>query len=147
MKERKSSIFLFGFIIGVLGALLYWYWQKSTAAEDGALDLLDRLAAAEARLQELRAELTAALQKERPAETASATAVAEDVSAPVATEAKADVTMVHGIGPVFARRLQNAGIDTIEEVAATDMERLMEVLHISHRRASKILAEARNMID
>ncbi len=39
--------------------LLFWYWQKSTSAEDGALVLLDRLAIAEARIRELEQQLRA----------------------------------------------------------------------------------------
>ncbi len=42
----RRSTFLTGFIIASLIALIVWYYQKSTSAEDGALELLDRYAAA-----------------------------------------------------------------------------------------------------
>ena len=42
----RRSTFLVGFLIASLTALIVWYYQKSTSAEEGALDLLDRYAAA-----------------------------------------------------------------------------------------------------
>jgi hypothetical protein len=57
MKSKNSSRFLIGALFGVMVGALIWYWQKSTSAEDGALALLDRLAAAEAKLRDMRAEL------------------------------------------------------------------------------------------
>ena len=52
---KIPKLFLGLFVGGLLG-LLFWYYQKSTSAEDGALLLLDRLAAAEARIRQLEAE-------------------------------------------------------------------------------------------
>lgn len=58
MKQHSwSSYFLIGFFISGLVWLIFWYWQKSTSAEDGALDLLDRLAVAEAKAQAAQARL------------------------------------------------------------------------------------------
>ena len=57
------SMFLIGFLIAGLSALLVWYYQKSTTAEDGALALLDRYADAEARVRKLEV----ALAEARPA--------------------------------------------------------------------------------
>ncbi len=42
----RRSTFITGFIIATLLALIVWYYQKSTSTEDGALELLDRYAAA-----------------------------------------------------------------------------------------------------
>ncbi len=56
--QSIRSMFLIGFLIAGLTALLVWYYQKSTTAEDGALDLLDRYADAEARVRELEEALT-----------------------------------------------------------------------------------------
>jgi len=61
--QSIRSMFLIGFLIAALTALIVWYYQKSTTAEDGALDLLDRYADAEARVRELEE----ALAKARPA--------------------------------------------------------------------------------
>ncbi|MEJ2751095.1 MAG: hypothetical protein P8169_00160 [Chloroflexota bacterium] len=49
----KLPKFLVGLLIGGLIGSMYWYYQKSTSAEDGALQLLDRLAASDARVRDL----------------------------------------------------------------------------------------------
>ncbi len=54
------SMFLIGFLIAALTALIVWYYQKSTTAEDGALALLDRFADSEARVRELEEALATA---------------------------------------------------------------------------------------
>jgi hypothetical protein len=54
------SMFLIGFLIAALTALIVWYYQKSTTAEDGALALLDRFADSEARVRELEEALVTA---------------------------------------------------------------------------------------
>lgn len=59
MNAKHSPNFLVGLIIGSLLALLFWYWNKSTTAEDGALDMLDRYAASQRRVRELEAEVAA----------------------------------------------------------------------------------------
>ena len=51
------SMFLIGFLIAALTALIVWYYQKSTTAEDGARALLDRFADSEARVRELEEAL------------------------------------------------------------------------------------------
>lgn len=53
----SKTNFLNGLLLGALFGLVVWYWQKSTSAEDGALDLLDRLAASEAKVRELTARM------------------------------------------------------------------------------------------
>ncbi len=57
MRTIGRSTFLIGFLIALLMALIFWYYQKSTSAEDGALELLNRYADAEARVRELEAAL------------------------------------------------------------------------------------------
>ncbi len=39
-----------------------------------------------------------------------------------------DLEIVVGIGPVFARRLREAGVRSFAELAATDSERLLEIV-------------------
>ena len=58
--QSIRSMFLIGFLIAGLTALLVWYYQKSTTAEDDALDLLDRYADAEARVRQLEEALAEA---------------------------------------------------------------------------------------
>ena len=58
------SMFLIGFLIAALSALIVWYYQKSTTAEDGALALLDRYADSEVRVRELEEALATATPAE-----------------------------------------------------------------------------------
>lgn len=53
MHPIRRSTFLIGFLLASMTALLIWYYQKSTSTEDGALDLLERYAGAQARIREL----------------------------------------------------------------------------------------------
>ena len=122
MSEKHSSNFLIGFGLGLLLCALAWYWQKSTAADEGALDLLDRMAAMERRL------------RRSPAETAARAEPAEQPD---------DLEQVHGIGPVFAGRLQREGINTLAGLTAVSAERLAAVLDVGVDRAAAILAAAR----
>lgn len=55
--HNVRSTFLIGFLIGSLIAVIVWYYQKSTTAEDGALDLLNRYATSESRVRELETSL------------------------------------------------------------------------------------------
>jgi hypothetical protein len=57
MRKINPSTFLVGFLMALLVAVAFWYYQKSTSAEDGAIDLLDRYAQAQARLKEMAAKL------------------------------------------------------------------------------------------
>lgn len=42
-----------------------------------------------------------------------------------------DLIVINGIGPVFAQRLQNAGVRTFADLAATSSERLLEIVRAS----------------
>ncbi len=142
MKEKYSSNFLIGFIIGTLICIVAWYWYKSTSAEDGALDMLDRLAESDARLQAERTRADAA--RARLVLDPAATAVSTPATPKVTKKAKAeDLTQIKGVGPVFAKRLQAAGIHTVADVAALTSERLADLLDIGSKRAETIRDEAR----
>lgn len=141
MKDKNSSKFLIGLGFGVLVAVLIWYWQKSTSAENGALALLDRLAAAEARIRVLGAELTSAVAHRSREETLAPPGLsAGDKGEPI------DLETVRGIGPIFAARLRQSRIDTLEKLAAASAERVAETLNIGGSRAEAILVEARGMV-
>lgn len=57
MQPIRRSTFLIGFLLASMTALLIWYYQKSTSAEDGALDLLDRYAEAQNQVRKLEKKL------------------------------------------------------------------------------------------
>lgn len=145
----KRSKFLIGLLIGALLGLIVWYYQKSTSAEDGALDVLDRLARAEQRVRDLEHSLrqsaerdidrlatkvtelrsavvdeTAAAVEEAPVVDAVDLAAVEvdDVSTGVvaAIQEPDDLTQINGIGPVYARRLNEAGVLTFADLVERD---------------------------
>jgi predicted flap endonuclease-1-like 5' DNA nuclease len=117
VKKKRSPNFLIGLLIGGLLALLFWYWQKSTSAEDGALDVLERLGEARRRIRELEAELAMAR-----VDTPSRTAPME--TAVIATAAPDNLEVINGIGPTYARRLREAGVKTFADLSNQAPERL-----------------------
>ena len=148
MKEKHSFNFMIGLLIGGLVGLLFWYWQKSTSAEDGALSLLDKLAATEKRVRQLKMEMEsgeAAPEALRniplPGRIAE---VPSFLRKERGGEAEADdLTQVKGIGAVLNGRLQEAGIQTFAKLNALSAEKLADVLQIRLGRAENILAEAK----
>ncbi|RMG89232.1 MAG: helix-hairpin-helix domain-containing protein [Chloroflexi bacterium] len=144
MKEKHSSNFIIGLLFGMVVAVAAWYWYKSTSAEDGALDLLDRLALAEAKIRELQAELRQqAVSRLQSVRTPEAIVPAEPTETAVSPE---NLQQVKGIGPVFAQRLQAAGVQTIAGLADLSPERLATLLDIGPARAEAILADARRLV-
>lgn len=153
MRQKHSFNFLIGLLIGGLVGLLFWYWQKSTSAEDGALALLDKLAATEKRARQFKealergeapeilrniplppsgTEMPSFLSRSR-AEAEAETAVADDL------------TQVKGIGDVFNGRLHEAGITTFASLKALSATALADILQVRLGRAENILAEANSM--
>ena len=139
-KLKEPSTFIIGLVFGALVGLIAWYWYKSTSAEDGALDLLDRMAVADGRIRELESQLTVAQVDKY------ITLEPEDDSLPpfLADETD-DLQRVNGIGPVFSGRLREAGIGTVAGVTAVSPEKLAAILDISERRAASILTAAKQL--
>ncbi len=134
MEEKRTPNFLVGFLIGTLIVLLVWYWQKSTSAEDGALDLLDRHAATTARLRELE-EKRAIPQPSRQA--------TEPYTGPID-----DLEQILGIGPTYAQRLQDAGIYTYADLGRQTPDHVREITGISLKRtaeAAEWIGDARRL--
>jgi len=148
MKRGWSLTFLFGLLIGGLVVLIYWYWQKSTSAEDGALELLDKLAAADRRIRAF-AGVPSAQTAVPPATVSQTTTITDEVPSflerPSITEPE-ELTQVKGIGPVFAGRLQTAGIDTLAKLTAVSAADLAGTLQISENRAETILKAASDLV-
>lgn len=149
-KFKNPSTFGIGLVFGALVGLLIWYWHKSTSAEDGALDLLDKMAVADSKIRNLESQLRA-----EPVETyitleptgdnlppflAAQPALAEETAPP-----SEDLQRVKGIGPVFAQKLQAVDIDTLAELTAVSPQKLAEILDISEGRAAAILLEAQRI--
>lgn len=148
MKRGLSFTFFIGLLIGALVALLFWYWQKSTSAEDGALALLDRLAEADRRLRRLMTPHAGEAQTPSNigrVQTAVTDEMPSFLTRPSPAGEAEDLTQVKGIGPVFARRLQEAGIETITALTAVAAADLAAILQIPESRAETILAAASNL--
>lgn len=126
--EKKRSHFWVGFAIGAIICVVVWYWQKSTAADEGALDLLDAHARARAKIRDLQATATASLPKSEPAseEVEEPAPAAQVTVAPPAVPD--DLTQIKGIGPVYAQRLQEAGLATYAALAAASPQQVADVV-------------------
>lgn len=120
MFSKYGKHFFRGILIGTLVCLIYWYYQKSTKAEDGALDLLDRLKRAQDQLKEAARGVETAVVPSSPAE---------------------DLTVIKGIGPTFASRLKEAGIHTKAQLKQLSAQQLAEIIKIQPGRAYNILNE------
>lgn len=148
MLKRNRSNFLVGLLIGSLLVLLFWYYQKSTSAEDGALALLDRLAEAQKRLRTQQGNHHITLPAAATAvEAVRSTVTAEVVDEPAPAALTADLQQIQGVGPVFARRLHQSGVHTVVTVAGLSAGRLAEILDISDSRAENILAAAADLLE
>ncbi|MEM7116255.1 MAG: helix-hairpin-helix domain-containing protein [Chloroflexota bacterium] len=140
-QKRKISNFVIGFLLSGLVWLLFWYWQKSTSAEDGALEMLERLAAAEARAKASQARFEA-FKAEAMAQADVQVTVAAEVTAAMVD----DLQTIKGVGPVFASRFQGADIASFAAVAAQTADFVAELLDIGPNRAADIIAEAKKLV-
>ncbi|MEZ4590926.1 MAG: hypothetical protein R3D55_07260 [Chloroflexota bacterium] len=151
MKQKYTFNFMIGLLIGGLAGLLFWYWQKSTSAEDGALTLLDKLAATERRVRELKVELETGSEPAilrnipLPSRAAEVPSFLDKARTERATAVPDDLTQVKGIGAVFNGRLQSANVQTFAQLKTLSAEKLAEILDIRLGRAENILAEAQNV--
>ncbi|MBK8985534.1 MAG: DUF4332 domain-containing protein [Chloroflexi bacterium] len=137
-KLKNPMTFVLGLTFSLLVTAIAWYWYKSTSAEEGALDLLDRMAATDARLRTAQARLAA--NETAPAQYIT---LEKNGASPVKTAvADDDLQRVRGIGPVFAARLQAAGIHTIAALRQTAVTQLATILEVADWRAQAILDEA-----
>ena len=150
----KLPKFLPGLLIGSAIGLIIWYWQKSTSAEEGALAVLDRLAAAEARVRELEGQLRLAegqrLSPEQPevlsgladlwgleAASEESQAVQSSVEEETSPEGiENDLTLINGIGPTYERRLKDAGIRSYADLAQQDPDSLREIVGVEDWHAA-----------
>ncbi|MCB9006949.1 MAG: hypothetical protein H6656_06240 [Ardenticatenaceae bacterium] len=146
MKEKQSFNFMIGLLIGGLVGLLFWYWQKSTSAEDGALALLDKLAATEKRVRQLKNELAQGGLKPDALRTMPLPSRGAEVPSFLSNKSESadDLMQVKGVGAVFNGRLQQSGIDSFAKLKALSAEKLADILQIRLGRAENILAEANN---
>jgi predicted flap endonuclease-1-like 5' DNA nuclease len=159
-------------LIGAAVSLIIWYWQKSTSAEEGALAVLDRLAEAEARVRELERQLRLADEQgyvarqpevlagisqlwglEASTEERSSTVFPDEVATSVAPAGQVrddDLKQINGIGPTYERRLKEAGISTLADLAQQTPENLAAALgskSVQLADPEKWIAEAQSLVE
>lgn len=108
MKNKQITLFWIGFMITAgLTAWLYWLWRQKRVVAPKPLVVSGRLPA-------------------RPARR-SVTQVGSRESV-MGSDALEEIK---GIGPVFANRLNEAGIDTYEQLASTSPEELARITGVT----------------
>lgn len=124
MNPIRRSTFLLGFLIASLVAIIVWYYQKSTSAEDGALDVLERYAQAQARVRQLEGRPAS----HPPVSTSNyngGTITANGRNTEIMTN---QLQRIKGIGPGYAQRLVESGITSLLELAEADTEGLRRIV-------------------
>lgn len=112
-------IFIIGLAVGWLAEWLidWFYWRRKderTAVHPG---LQAKLNQAEAAIEDLKHQLQEALSRE-PEVIVKEVAVTKD-----------QLEKIHGIGKVFARRFNEAGVATFADLAALTPERAHEIIN------------------
>lgn len=85
---------------------------------------------------------TAASEVSESAKTA-ASSVSETAKATVTELTTDDLTVIDGVGPTYAKRLVEAGIDTFKALAKADVEQVAETAKVSTKAAEGWIAEAK----
>ena len=164
----KLPKFLTGLLIGTAVGLIIWYWQKSTSAEEGALAVLERLAAAEARVREMEGRLRLAQEQRYDSDqpevlsglsdlwgldaAADETELSEgETGSGNLTETESvgdDLKVISGIGLTYERRLKEAGIYTYADIAQQSPEELCSIAGLKSWQATapeEWIAEAQKL--
>jgi predicted flap endonuclease-1-like 5' DNA nuclease len=116
MKRNEAFNFLAGFLItAAVTAWLYWLWQQ-------------------------RREVTP-----RPLIVSSRKSAAALAPAPRPTADPDDLTQIKGIGPVFAARLNKAGIFTYAQLAAQTAEKVQFITQVTRWDPAVWIAEAKKL--
>lgn len=133
----KFPKFLVGLLIGGLLGIILWYWQKSTSAEDGALSVLDRLAASEARVRDLEARLRLAATETTAAPESTKRAEPDPDRADENVVTTDNLQEIEGVGPTYARRLQDGGIHTFANLARQTPASVMEISAVRSKETAE----------
>uniref|UniRef100_A0A540VKI4 DUF4332 domain-containing protein n=2 Tax=Litorilinea aerophila TaxID=1204385 RepID=A0A540VKI4_9CHLR len=145
-----------GSVLWALGSCFRWlafiYFLLVASAGAGAV-LLPWLRRGRSALQQAPAPRPSTGPAEGPAQTSPppaeppATPVAPVVETPVAPAAADDLTRIRGIGPVFAARLQEAGVRTFADLAGLTPEAVAEIIGWPVQRVlnSDLIGQARSL--
>jgi predicted flap endonuclease-1-like 5' DNA nuclease len=80
----------------------------------------------------------------RAAEPAEAAESGDEAASEPDTESGEDVSTVKGIGPAYAERLHEAGVETVADLAAADPETLAEETDLSAKRVGRWVDHAQD---
>jgi predicted flap endonuclease-1-like 5' DNA nuclease len=116
MARWIQRIMLFTLLIVGLTALLLWWWLRRRPEEEVILRT------------KLGTITRARGIGEPPAEPAQVSPVEGPALSPVEGPPADDLTRIAGIGPKISNVLQGAGIATYAQLAATDVDRLRQIL-------------------
>ena len=108
-REKGRSWFWWGINLGVLLALLAWWWLKNKPQEGVEFELREK---------------PLVLPDDEPEETTSP----EQAPALSKPEKPDNLELVEGLGPRSAQELRRAGIDTFAQLAAMEPEAIHQVL-------------------
>ena len=133
MKDKSIRPFLIGFLLSATGVVLLLYWRRQMARMQAPGVVLLGRKESEAALQsnvDIVGEVTNSVAE------SLAGALSGMRARPVAQRRVDDLTRVTGIGPVYARRLNEAGIATFAALAATPVEELAAIVHLQEWQAA-----------
>jgi predicted flap endonuclease-1-like 5' DNA nuclease len=113
MKQKKIAYFWIGFVVSTaVTTWLYWLWRKSRVITPAPLIIS-------------RSETYQPVVKEVTANVTMADATVEEAHVTVAGPDKLEV--IGGIGPATARRLNDAGVYTYEQLGKLSPEQLQKI--------------------
>lgn len=139
MKDKEFENVIIGFLISFAVALgLYWlYRQRREVSPTPLMVARDRRRLPEAAPESARAAIASA----KPAAPESARAA----MAPVKPATPDDLESISGIGPVTARRFNDAGITTFAQLAALTPEGLRQISDTGRWNPADWIEEARTL--
>jgi len=122
MSTEVVIAFLIGLIVGLLVA--WWYWRRRMGECEAQIQTWrSRAQDADAKTRQLETQL-----KEREQQWAAQQAAAAPSRAAAPAIKPDKLERIEGIGPKISQVLQNAGILTFAQLAATDVGRLEQIL-------------------
>lgn len=130
MPFKKTLSLISGFILGLLVA--WFYWREGTRDQAIYIHHLENsLRDSEQRLQKTRLRL-----QEVEAASKETTAPSHESASPAPIAEPDNLRRIEGIGPKISQVLQSAGITTFQQLAATEVSKIEQILRDAGNRLS-----------
>ena len=121
MKNSQIKVFWIGFsVTAALTAWIYWLWRQKRVVAPGPLYV----------------------SRSRPLEPVQFRKPDDGDQRPMISEALEEI---NGIGPVYANRLNDAGIYTFAELSATSAAAIQEITGVTRWDPADWIAEAKKL--